>query len=365
MTLPTDPSQPVTIRRTLLLAGLFVLLAIWAVVFRWTGEGDSGMHYMNLRESAEQPHYALFPWARPGWVVLLIWPAMLGLTAAKIASAGFTIALCWQTMRLADDLRLPRATLAGFLVIVQPLVFYLATDTMTELPFALFLVIAIRLWLHGRVLWSMAIVGYLPLVRPEGFFFGLVFGVLALLAPMLPRLPGACATFARWTLPKRLVATLIMLHGIIAWTLACWILSPNHQPLYWIYSWSWTPDSSELYGRGSIFHHVIMWPYYCGPVLLVLFLAGIRRSIQTPGMWLVWTAWLTVFLTHTVLWWGGWFGALGLMRIQTTTAFATALVCLCGWNAIRDRWGTAMRASYRRVAAAPPLALRRGGPLVY
>ncbi|HMO24811.1 MAG TPA: hypothetical protein PKB10_00945, partial [Tepidisphaeraceae bacterium] len=357
MTLPTDPSQPVTIRRTLLLAGLFVLLAIWAVVFRWTGEGDSGMHYMNLRESAEQPHYALFPWARPGWVVLLIWPAMLGLTAAKIASAGFTIALCWQTMRLADDLRLPRATLAGFLVIVQPLVFYLATDTMTELPFALFLVIAIRLWLHGRVLWSMAIVGYLPLVRPEGFFFGLVFGVLALLAPMLPRLPGACATFARWTLPKRLVATLIMLHGIIAWTLACWILSPNHQPLYWIYSWSWTPDSSELYGRGSIFHHVIMWPYYCGPVLLVLFLAGIRRSIQTPGMWLVWTAWLTVFLTHTVLWWGGWFGALGLMRIQTTTAFATALVCLCGWNAIRDRWGTAMRASYRRVAAGATIAL--------
>jgi hypothetical protein len=108
-----DQSRSMSPGRALLLAGLFLVLVAWALVFRWTGEGDSGMHYMNLRESAEQPHYALFPWARPGWVVLLIWPALLGLTAAKIASAAITVALCWQTMRLADDLRIPNPTLAG------------------------------------------------------------------------------------------------------------------------------------------------------------------------------------------------------------------------------------------------------------
>jgi hypothetical protein len=320
----TDPTTMPERRTPLLLGGIFLFLCAWACVFRWTGEGDSGMHFMNLLESTHRPYYALYPWARPGFVAIFVWPAMLGLTAAKITAALITTLLCWQTIELARDLRLPRPTLAGFLVITQPLVFYLAADTMTELPFALLLLLAIRAWRTRHFFASFFLIGFLPLVRPEGFFFGPVWGVLTLFDRRLGPV---------W---KRFAWTLVMLHGLMLWSVAGRILSPDHEWDFFRQHWSWAPDSSGTYGRGPWFHHFKMWPYYTGPAVLILWLAGLRGSIRR-GMGLPWLVWGVVFGVHSVLWWGGWFGALGLMRIQTTTAFTTALVALIGYDAIANR----------------------------
>src|SRR5690606_33860447 len=71
-------------------------------------------------------------------------------------------------------------------------------------------------------------------------------------------------------------------------------------------------------------------------------------------MALPWGVWLLVFCLHSVLYWGGWFASLGLMRILATTAPVTAVICLHGWNDLalalaRRGWSEAGR---RRVAVA-------------
>jgi hypothetical protein len=123
------------------------------------------------------------------------------------------------------------------------------------------------------------------------------------------------------------------------------------------------------------------WPVYCGPVLFVAFLAGMVNALpfgsrlNKMGIALLvlelvvpspirenilpWTAlafagavawavrknkfaigiwvFLLIFCLHSVLWWRGWFGSCGLMRILACVSPITAVICLRGWNVIADR----------------------------
>jgi hypothetical protein len=177
-------------------------------------------------------------------------------------SAIVSVLCAWQTIRLADDLGIKRAWLAGPMLIFQPFVFSLAGDTMTELPLALGLVIAIRFWLARRMWASCLVMGYLPTVRPEGFFLCALWAMLVI----------GSEYAGSWK--ERVALVLALGWGTVIWLFACWVA---HRDLNYFFTewWSWPADSIHIYGRGSFFAHINRWPAYCGPVLLPLFLVGI------------------------------------------------------------------------------------------
>ena len=119
------------------------------------------LHYWNLRVSWLDPQYALTSWARTGFVLLMIWSAQFGVFAVRIFAAFISVFTMWQTIKLAEDLRLKNAHLAGLLFILQPLVFALSNDVMTEVPMALGVVIALRLWFAKRWIFSCLLVSFL------------------------------------------------------------------------------------------------------------------------------------------------------------------------------------------------------------
>jgi hypothetical protein len=344
--------------RFLLLGGLFALLVLFAVLFPQTGDGDAVMHYINARDSLWMPAKLMGSWARVGDKIPLLIPAQFGVFAARCTAALISILCAWQTIRLAEDLDIPHANLAAVFLIFQPFVFSLAADTMTELPFALGIVIAIRLWLSERYLASSIVIGYLPTVRPEGFFLCTLWAVLLINKSLCSR--RACSPYSVLLLPW----------GTLAWFFACWILRGDPQ-YFFREGWSWPADSLRVYGSGSFFSHVNRWPIYCGPVLLVLFIAGLKwnkfaaiglgllaleivlpspiRENLLPWLalalagWFGWSirqnrmailAWvfLLIFTLHSILWWRGWYGSCGLMRILACVSPITAIVCLMGWN---------------------------------
>jgi len=359
-------------KRLAVCAGLLALLMGWAVVFPQTGDGDAIMHYLNAHDSLWQPAKLMGSWARVGAKIPLLIPAQYGVLGARWAAALISIVCAWQTIRLADDLKIRRSILAAAFLLFQPYVFTLAGDTMTELPFALGMVIAIRLWLAGRPLASCVVMGYMPTVRPEGFFL--------------------CALWAAMVIANRRPILVVALGwGTLAWFVACWMLRGD--PTYFFREgWSWPADSQPAYGHGSFFSHVNRWPIYCGPVLLPLFLLGLFKNAFPFGtrlsylflggiaflalelllpsevretilpwpalLWVAMIAWavrpwkfaigvwvfLLIFTLHTVLWWRGWFGSCGLMRILACIAPITAIVCLNGWNLIADRMPGVLRA---------------------
>ena len=304
-----------------------IVLCAWLLIFPFTGEGDSILHYLNAREAYMNPGDSLHPWARPGYKLFLAWFAMHGITAARLFMAFVATAVVWQTIRLAEDLELPRAYLAGAMVLWQPMAFAVAADTMTEFPMALGLILAVRCWIKDWKIASCIIVGFLPSVRPEGFFFGLLWGLMA-----MHELFGRGNRRAVAMLPALTVGMLVWIGACIYWT---------NDWLHVVHIWNWPPKTYDTYSRGSLLHHVIWWPIYCGVPLTGLFLAGIRPSWRKE-MWLPWAAWFVVFGVHSVLYWGGWFCSCGLMRIMSCIAPFTAVICLQGWNRaaefLRDRW---------------------------
>lgn len=312
-----------TTRRALLwlCAGVFVALAAWVVLFPYTGEGDAISHFFIARLAFHDPPCAITAFARPLHKLLLMFPAQGGMLSARLAAALVFTALVWQTIRLAEESGLRRAMLIAPLLLFEPYTFALAADTMTEVPMALGIVIAIRLWQHRQTIASCLLVSFLPMIRPEGFFFIAMWAVMSLVIPGL----------GPWR--RRIVAGAMLAVGPLCWLLLGYLLARD--PLFMPRFWNWPAGSYEAYGRGSIWHHIVRWPAYCGPVLLLLFLAGLRRSMSRR-MWLPWAAWLVVFTVHSILYWGGWFAALGLLRILVTTSPITAMVCLCGWNAAAD-----------------------------
>ena len=304
-----------------LYAVVFAGLVGWAMLFPFTADGDSILHYLNARDGAVHPPDCLHAWARPGFKALLIPFAVHGIVPARVMMAALATAVVWQTVRLADDLRLPRALWAGPLVLWQPMAFAVAADTMTEFPMALGLVVAVRLWLARRFALSCLVLGFLPSVRPEGFFFGVMWGLMVTLGP----------TVGSW--PKRVGLLASLTVGMATWVLACWTLQGD--PLLVYHVWNWPPNSYASYGRGSLFHYVGLWPMYAGVPLTLLFLTGIRPSLRR-STWLPWTVWATVITVHSVLYWRGSFASCGLMRILSCTAPFTAVICLYGLNRAAD-----------------------------
>lgn len=362
-----DPVRPPTRRPVLrptdrrgqrvLCAAVFVILVAWALVFRHSGDADATFHYLDARDAWVDPAELLSAWDRPLFKLYLLLPAQGGVLAARVAMAALFGVLMWQTIELARELGVARPVLAGAFLILQPMVFSLASDTMSELPMALGIVVAIRLWQRGWtdrpgfLALSCLVVSLLPMVRPEGFWLCAMWGVMVLVATHVG------------PLRRRLLLALPLAAGSVLWMLACWIFIDN--PFYVLDFWSWPARSYDVYGRGSLLHHVIRWPLYAGAVLTVLFIAGVRPSWRRE-MSLPWAIWLLIFVLHSVLFWRGWFASLGLMRILATTAPLTALICLFGWNHLaevlpRRGWS----ALQRRRAALVTLALATGIVLVH
>ncbi|MFT3788639.1 MAG: hypothetical protein QM770_21110 [Tepidisphaeraceae bacterium] len=327
-----------------------VILLVWAWLFPYTGEGDSVMHLLNARDALANPKDLLYPWARPLFKVLITPVSGLGVFPARAIICVVSAFVVYHTIRLAQDLKLPRPLLAGVLLMLHPFVFANASDTMSELPMALGLVLAVRLWINDRKNWSCLLIGFTPMLRPEGFFMAALWGVLCIADVELGMARFTLRQFAVRN-SQFAIRSLLLATGVITWSLLCGLFSKG-EFLLWVHAWSWPMQSYSYYKTGSLLYHVWMWPAYMGLALIVPFCVGCVRLWWTPRLWLPATVFAVVFVVHSILFWGHWFASAGLLRIFACVGPFTAIITLLGWNLIAD--ALAKRASpiaYRAVAS--------------
>jgi hypothetical protein len=299
---------------------------------------DAGYHYMIARWAWQNPSSFVSVWGRPLFTLLYFLPSQLGYPAAKLFTLAICLATGWQTVRLAQQLKYPRAALAIPFLFLQPSFFLLSSATMTEPLFALLVVIAYRLHLSGRMRIGALTASLLILVRPEGFFIGILWGVLVLLDKRDER--------AWW---RRIAETAILASGIAAWWLAASLITGD--PLWIAHDWpsNWQQSAANDYGTGPIWWYLAQLPLIAGPLLLVPFVAGLSRLLKQREFFIVASSFLTLFILHSLMYWRGWFGSAGYARYFVCVSPVIALVTLAGWNNLADRqlkifdtaWGSA------------------------
>jgi hypothetical protein len=193
---------------------------------------------------------------------------------------------------------------------------------MTEPLFALVFVVALRFHLTRRVTAGMLLASLLPLVRPEGFFLCVLWGVWVLLDR---RAPGP------WW--RRLPSTLWLGAGVVVWWLAALALTGD--PLFIKHNWpsNWV-GAGAIHGRGSFWTYARLGPEIVGPLLQVPFAIGLVLLVARRRAPEVTSPVLVLFLLHSFMWAHGLMGAAGYARYFVCVAPAIAIVMLAGWNAV-------------------------------
>lgn len=179
-------------RERLLLGGAAALFALAAVLSPQLPIHDAWTHYLHLRAALSDPARLLDLWDRPGFTLVYAAPAALGLTAARLASALVAALALAATLRAARAFGLARPWCAGVLLVAQPDLFGQASSTMTELPAAAGLALALWGWGERRPWLVAGGLGWLAVTRPEGPLFAAI-GAAGLLVRHRRLLPALAA----------------------------------------------------------------------------------------------------------------------------------------------------------------------------
>ncbi len=333
---------------------------IWLAAFAATGvalialyhdadQQDSGYHFLFARWAYHHPHYFVSVWARPLFTLLYSLPAQLGYGAAKFFTVTISLAAAWQTFQLARQIKFDRSELAIPLLFLQPSFFLLSSTVLTETLFALVFVIALRLHLSGRIRIGMIVASLLILVRPEGFFIGLLWGLWILRIADCGLRIADRPTFRKrqWTnvwrmwrqIPQSAIRNpqlLLLASGMILWWLAAYVIARD--PLWIVHDWpsDWRPDG-KANGTGHIWSYIVLLPLIVGPLLIAPFIAGLWRLLKRREFTCGVSAFLVLFAAHSLMFWRGWFGSAGYARYFVCVSPAIALITLAGWNALAER----------------------------
>jgi hypothetical protein len=167
----------------------------------------------------------------------------------------------------------------------------------------------------------MIVASLMILARPEGFFLGVLWGVWVL----FDRRDGR-----RWW--RRIPSTSLLSSGAIAWWLAALLITRD--PLF--IRRNWPPDwgaTKAAYGIGTLSAYLDKMQEFAGPYLYAPFLFGLLLLLLRRRLGTVASAFLTLFILHSVFRWYGLFGSAGYARYFVCVSPAIALITLVGWNA--------------------------------
>lgn len=225
-------------------------------------EADGCTHYLYARFAFEYPVYLVDTWGRP-FKTLWYAPAatLFGLHGVRVWSCVTALIVAWISYAIAKRTGLSRPQLAAIFLLGQPLFFMHSFSELTELPFAMLLAGAFLAYQSKRWRICAALAALMPLARPEGFGFILIFLILLITQ-------------------KRLRETLILPIPFIIWNLAgWWLFGKNGNPLTWVFDhWPYSGDS--VYQSGPFWHFALsLFVKVLGPPICLLMIAGVVVGI--------------------------------------------------------------------------------------
>jgi hypothetical protein len=166
----------------------------------------------------------------------------------------------------------------------------------------------------------------LILIRPEGFFIAVVWGVYLLFSNSAIRDPQSAIRLALLGL------------GMVFWWASAYVITGD--PLWIVHDWphDWQADG-KFNGTGPIWWYLILLPLIVGPLLLPPFLFGLIVLLKRKRFLLGIASFLSLLIIHSVMYWRGWFGSAGYARYLVCISPAISILVLAGWNNLSKRPG--------------------------
>ncbi len=304
--------------------GCLITGAILIGLYPDSYQQDGGHHFLYARWAWKHPELFISVWQRPLFSLFHAVPALGGYEASRfwaavISSAGATMS--WLTAR--------KLGIAGSwrvipFYLLQPALFLMWSDTMTEPLFAAVLSGALLAHYSGRRILGAVLASLCIGARPEGAFVALVWGFMMLGSPNIGK-----------NIFSRGMWSLVLATGLVSWILAAWAITGD--PLY--IKNNWPPDwqaGGAAYGKGPPWEYVMRFPEIAGPLLMIPVAVGLWLVARTPGWRLIAALFLFTFAVHSLMRVFGAFGAAGYARYFSAFAPCLAIAGCVGWNHLAD-----------------------------
>lgn len=283
--------------------------------------GDGILHYQISRWSWKHPELFLHHWGKPVFTLIASPFAQFGYKGVVLFNVLCHIGTAWLTWRIADRMKIPFAFLAGPLLIFAPVSWGVAQSGLTEPLFALTLMLGIYFVTAGRNVTAALVISLLPFVRTEGFLLAPLFGLFFL---------------AR----REYLSIVLLLSGTLLYSLIGSIFV--HDDFLWVFHLN-PYRGEEQYGHGELLHFVGNNEFLFGWAMTGLIAIGLLtfpfRRKMTPRhslaeVLLVCGCFLVFFTAHSVFWWKGWVGSLGLLRVMACITPCAVILSLRGLQAL-------------------------------
>ena len=243
----------------------FIGVSIWgAVCSAGFLEADGCTHYMYARFAVDRHYLLIDVWGRPLVTAINALPAhFFGRLGVRFTSLAMALVCAIATYRIAVNQKYRLPVAAVIFLFAQPLFFLHSFAELTELPFAMVIVLAFWAYQRREFFVMTVLVAISPVGRPEGFGFVL----LAAFALICHR---------RWWW------LLILPVPLMIWSWAGYInarpVGPNGIAIemHW-WQWlikNWPYEAQSNYGRGPIWWYVAQLPDIVGCLLVPAALIG-------------------------------------------------------------------------------------------
>jgi hypothetical protein len=348
----------------------WVIWAAAALVIRLLSEGileagDGVLHYQIARYSWAHPELLLDHWGKPLFTLLASPFAQLGHWGMTLFNALCFVATAWAADRMLRETAPWSRWLFAPTLLLVPVYGTMVLEGMTEVLFGLLATLVVLSCYHGRYRTAALVASLMPFARPEYIVF-------------VPLLVGWLAFQRQWkALPLLAVGhVLYAVVGAIAWG----------EP-FWAFTRDPYTGAEAIYGSGALTHFVQRPDLVYGIPLVVLIgasllvlpmlhpmdagLVGRRRVLVLLALLPA----VAILVVHSLLWWQGAKGSLGLLRVLATSAPLLVLFALWvlarAWHLLSGgRWaaqvvGTVLSVVYvvfaaQALFAAQPLPVQAG-----
>ncbi len=287
---------------SLVLLLISVFCAIKFPVFFYSGDGIQ--HYLISKNAFKHPQLFLDHWGKPIFTILSAPFAQVGFFGIQLFNILCTALAAFIIYLIADHSKLKYPILGILLYYLTPFGFLGQFSGLTEPLFALFLITSVYLWLKNKEKLSIILISFLPLIRSEGLIILLVFLVFLLFSRKLKLSP-------------------YLLTGILIFSILGLIFKDNFM---WIFNENPYDSKATHYQKGDWMHYFGKMPYVLGlPIYALLLLAlfsgldrisiAFKQKYSDPFLFLVYGAFISFFIAHSLFWTLGIFNSFGLPRV--------------------------------------------------
>ena len=318
----TDKYLPAII--LLLLCILIITLSLLSEGY--TGGADNIYHYYISRFSFKYPHLFLDLWGRPLFTILSAPFSQFGFNGIKIFNILAGLLTCYIAFLLAKKLKLTPSFLVIFFVCFTPLYFSLLFTGLTEILFGLVLILAIYYFFDEKYIISSIVISFLMFARNEGF----------ILLPFF---------FLAFFLKKKIKAVPFLATGFLLFSV---LGSFYYRDFLWIlHRFPYSVRNPAFYKSGSLFHYYSLHDKILGAPVEILASLGVlyliylffsknptKRHEAFYEALMVLGPFVIYVVFHSVLYWQGLGGSLGLDRVIAGVLPLAAILAMKGYSMI-------------------------------